>query len=107
MRLQVVLNGSLQSRRVGTDNLGNLLAALEQQESGHGADAQLLGNVRHGVDVELDERGVGVGLAELVDLGGHGLARTAPGCEGVEDDELVTGDGALEFGFAGGGVSLL
>lgn len=99
--LQVVLDGSLQGRRVGTDHLGNLLPVLEQQESRHGADAQLLGDVRHGVDVDLDERRVGVGLAELLDLGGDGFARTAPGREGVEDDELVTGDGGLEFGFAG------
>lgn len=61
---EVLLDGSLERLGVGTDDLTDLLTALEQQEGRHGADAELLGNVGNIVDVELVELGVGVGLGE-------------------------------------------
>lgn len=50
-------DGGLESLGVGTNDLANLLAALEEQEGGHGADAELLCNVGDLVDVELVELG--------------------------------------------------
>jgi hypothetical protein len=43
---------------------------------------------------------VGLGLDVLDYLRGNDFAGTAPGREGVEDDDLVILDGGLEFGFA-------
>lgn len=48
-------DGGQESRGVGTDELVSLVAVLEDDESGHGADAELLGEVGKGVDVELGE----------------------------------------------------
>lgn len=61
---EVLLDGSLKGLGVGADDLTDLLAALEEQEGGHGTDAELLGDVGDLVDVELVELGVGVGLGE-------------------------------------------
>ena len=58
--LVVGLDGSLESLGVGADDLADLVAALEQKEGGHSADAELLGNVGNLVDVELEEACVGV-----------------------------------------------
>jgi hypothetical protein len=62
--LAVILDGSLERRGVGADDLADLLAVLEEEESGHGADGELLGDVRDLVDVELVESRVGVGVGE-------------------------------------------
>jgi hypothetical protein len=62
--LDVLLDGSLEGRGVGTNNGSDLLAILEEHESGHGADAQLLGNLGQLVDVNLVEASAGV-------CGGH------------------------------------
>ena len=64
MHLHVLLDGSLEGRGVGTNDGSNLLAILEEHESGHGADAQLLGNLGELVNVNLVEAGAGV-------CGGH------------------------------------
>lgn len=48
-------DGLGQGRRVGTDDLVGLLAVLEDEEGGHGADAELLAEVGDLVDVDLDE----------------------------------------------------
>lgn len=61
---EVLLDGSLKGLGVGADDLTDLVAALEEQEGGHGTDAELLGDVGDLVDVELVELGVGVGLGE-------------------------------------------
>lgn len=50
-----LLNRSLQSLRIGTNNLSNLIAILEDEEGGHGADTELLGDVWDLVDVDLGE----------------------------------------------------
>jgi len=60
----VLLDGGLKGSGVGTDNGGDLLAVLEEDEGGHGADAQLLGDLGDLVDVDLVEAGAGV-------CGGH------------------------------------
>lgn len=64
--LKVGLDGSLESLWVGTDDLADLVAVLEQEEGWHGADAELLGHLWDLVDVELVETGVGVGVGEPV-----------------------------------------
>ena len=58
--LVVGLDSGLKSLGVSADHLSNLVAALEEQESGHGADAEFLCDIRDLVDVELVEACVGV-----------------------------------------------
>lgn len=55
LSLQVVLDGLFESFLVGTDDLADLLAVLEEHECGHGADTELLGDVGDLVDVNLVE----------------------------------------------------
>lgn len=62
----VLLNGRLECRGVGADDLCNLLALLEEEEGGHGADTELLSNVGNLVDIDLVESGVGEGLGEPI-----------------------------------------
>jgi hypothetical protein len=103
----VGLDGRLEGLGVGADDLADLVAVLEEEESGHGADAELLRNVGDLVDVDLVEARVGVGAGEpgssvsnaytrvekgenvLDDLRGDDLARAAPGGEAVEDEKGV------------------
>lgn len=59
-RLKLGSNDLEEARGVGTDELGGLLAVLEDDEGGHGADAELLGEVGKGVDVELGEVHLGL-----------------------------------------------
>ncbi len=63
-RLHIALDSPLQRRRVRSNNLRNLLAVFEKQESGHSADLQLLRHIRDLVDVDLVETGVGVFVRE-------------------------------------------
>ena len=62
------LDGSKQRLRVGADNLVDLLAVLEDEEGGHGADSELLGYVGDLIDVELDKVCASVLLREPVCL---------------------------------------
>jgi hypothetical protein len=62
----VLLDGSLEGGRVGADDLADLLAVLEDEESRHGADGVLLGGLGDLVDVDLEEAGVGVVVGEPV-----------------------------------------
>jgi hypothetical protein len=66
MTLSVLLDGSLEGGRVGADDLADLLAVLEDEEGGHGADGVLLGGLGDLVDVDLEEAGVGVVVGEPV-----------------------------------------
>lgn len=56
------LDRGLKRLGVRADDLPNLLLVLEQEEGGHGADAEVLGDVGDFVDVELVEAGGGVGV---------------------------------------------
>jgi hypothetical protein len=119
------LNRTLNSRQerlgVRTHDLLDLVLVLEDQECGHGADAELLRNVRDLIDIELDEMGAGEFLREPVpppvstmndggrrmgreyvlhDLRSNDFAGTAPGCKGIENDDLVFLKSGLELGFA-------
>jgi hypothetical protein len=60
----VLLDSGLESDRVGADDFADLLAVLEEQESGHGAHALLLGDLGDLVDIDLVEAGVGVVVRE-------------------------------------------
>jgi hypothetical protein len=62
--INVGLDGGLESLGVGTDDLGNLVAVLEEEEGGHGANAEFLSNIGDLIDVELVEAGVGVCAGE-------------------------------------------
>lgn len=66
IRLDVVLDGSLQGLRVRTDDLADLLTVLEEEEGRHGADAELLRDVGDVVDVDLVETRVLVGVGHPV-----------------------------------------
>lgn len=66
--LQVVLDSSLESRWVGANDLADLLAALEEEESRHSPDRELLSNGWDLVDVELVEACVCVVVGEPVTL---------------------------------------
>lgn len=81
-------------------DLGDLFPVLEEDERGHGADAQFLGDVGHLVDVEFVETGGGVGIGELDDFGGDGFAGGAPGGHAVDDHEGGVGEGGVVVGFA-------
>lgn len=59
--LHVLLDSGLEGSGVGTNNGSDLLAVLEEDESGHGADAELLGDLGNLVDIDLVEAGAGVG----------------------------------------------
>jgi hypothetical protein len=64
LSLDRILDSRQERLGVRTDDLLDLLLVLEDQECGHGADAELLRNVRDLVDIELDEVGVGEFLGE-------------------------------------------
>lgn len=85
LHLQGLLNGSLESRWVGTDNLTDLVAVLEEQESRHGANGQLLRDLWELIDVDFVEFGGGEFVGEFADLWRNHLARTAPGRVAVND----------------------
>ena len=69
----MLLEGVENNGRVGTDDLVDLVAVLEEGEGGHGADAELLGKLGKLVDVELGQ----------VDLVLELLALGPPGCTAV------------------------
>lgn len=71
-------DGGLDGILIGADDLADFLAVLEDDEGGHGADAELLGHVGDLVDVELVEAHGRVLVGELGDDGGDDLARAAP-----------------------------
>lgn len=62
----MLLNRLLQRLGVRTHNLSNLLAVLEQHESRHGADRQVLRHLGQLVDVNFVEARVGVLAGESV-----------------------------------------
>lgn len=55
----VALDSGQEGLGVGAHDLGNLVAALEQQECRHGADTEFLGDIGDFVDVDLEEACVG------------------------------------------------
>lgn len=85
---------------VGAHQLAGLLAVLEDEECGHGADAVLLCQLGELVDVDLGVVHVGVLLGPLNDLGGNGLAGTAPCGKEVDEDGLVLVESGLELAAA-------
>lgn len=82
--LEVVLDSGLEGLGVGTNDLGNLVAVLEKDEGGHGADAELSCNLGEFVDVELVEARAGVLLGEPT------RRLVAASCQGSADTYLTT-----------------
>lgn len=78
----MLLDGGLEGLGVGTDDLADLLAVLEQDEGGHGADAEFLGDLGDLVDIELVEAGVGVRVGEPFFGGGFFVSLLFPFCLG-------------------------
>jgi hypothetical protein len=89
--LQNSLQTSLNSGRVSTLDLLNTFTLIVEVESRHGRDTVISSNLSKLVDVDLVEVDVGVGVAQLLEEGGDGLAGAAPCGEEVDDD------GALGF----------
>lgn len=94
------LEQALELRGVGADKAVDLLAVLEKEEGGNGADAEFLGNFGNFVDVKLDKvhlvlEFIRVGV--LFQDGSNGLARRAPVGVRVDNDDLVVCDGLTEL----------
>jgi len=85
--LDVGLDGGLEGLGVCADNLGDLVTTLEQEECGHGADAELLSDIRDLVDVELVEACLVICVGELDNLGSNHFTRAAPCRKAVKDHE--------------------
>ena len=62
--LEVVLDRSLERTGVGTNDLLNLLAVLEEHESRHSADGELLRDIRNLIYVEFVEASILVIVGE-------------------------------------------
>jgi hypothetical protein len=84
--LKQSLKTSLDSRGVGTLNLLKTLALVVEVEGRHSRDTVLSSDVSKLVNVDLVEVNAGVGVAQLLEEGGDGLAGTAPCGEEVDDD---------------------
>jgi hypothetical protein len=80
------LDTSLDGSRVSTLNLLLALTTLVEVEGRHSRDAVGSSDLRELIDVDLVELDAGVGLAELLEGRGDGLAGTAPGGVEVDDD---------------------
>lgn len=80
-------NDRLNSRLVRSNNLLDLFAILEENKCWHSSHFQLCGNFGMLVHVDFVEACVGVGIRQLDDLRGDGLARTTPGCKGINHQE--------------------
>lgn len=98
---------SLDTGRVSaTDGLEEL-AALVELKSRHSGDTVVGSDFGELVDVDLEELNAGVLLAQLLEDGRDGLARTAPGGEVIDDDgALGLCDLGLECVGAGANISL-
>ena len=97
------LDASLDGSRVSTLNLLLALTTLVEVEGRHSRDTVGSSDLRELIDVDLVELDAGVGLAELLEGRGDGLAGTAPGGVEVDDDGAGgVSDLFLVLGDAGG-----
>lgn len=87
--LDVGLDGGLEGLGVCADNLGDLVTTLEQEECGHGADAEFLSDIRDLVDVELVE------ACLVVCVGEPGTALDARSLSGHTTKTYLTTWGAI------------
>jgi len=101
VRLFVARDSVEDGRRVGTDDIGDLVAVLEQVECGHGAHTEFLGNIGYLIHIDFVEGHVGELFREFNKLGCDDLARTAPRSEGINDDETLGGVNGFPELFAG------
>lgn len=89
----------LQLLQIATDNsLLPLLTVLEEHKGRHGSHLHLLGDGADLIHIDLDEAHIGVGFAELADVGSDLLAGAAPGGEEVDDDGAGRGEGLEDDG---------
>lgn len=84
--LKQLLDSGLDSGRVGATDHLDLLAVLEEEESGHSGDTVVSSDLAELVDVDLVELDAGVCLGHLLDGRGDGLAGTAPLSKEVDED---------------------
>ena len=90
----MLLDKRLESVLVGTAHHVCLLAALEDDEGGHGLDAEFLRNIALVVNVDLYEDHLAcVLLSELLVVGLDHLARGAPLGSEVDYDGNIPGSG--------------
>ena len=74
----MLLDRSLNRTLIRANHLPDLLTVLEDQESGHSAHAELLGDVGDFVDVKFVELGVGEFAGHGDDFRGDDFAGAAP-----------------------------
>lgn len=84
----------LEGLGVGTNDLLDSLTLVEEDEGGHGLDANLSSDLLLGVDVDLVEAELltGGGVRDLLENGANDPAGTTPGGPEVDDDGLLTVD---------------
>lgn len=99
-------NNRLNSRLVRSNNLMDLFAILEENKCWHSSHFQICGNLGMLVDVDFVEACVGVAIRQLDDLGGNDLARSTPGCKGINHQEARLLNDFLELLSAARKVSL-
>ena len=89
-----ITNTYLKSVGVGTDDLLDGLALVEDDKGGHGLDADLGRDLFLRIDVDLVEVDLVAGgrVRDLLEDGADDPARTAPGSPEVNDDGLVAFD---------------
>lgn len=80
--LQPVIN----RLEVRTPDPVHFLAVLQHHKGRHGSDLELLSHPPHLIHIDLEETDILVLLTELANLGGNGLAGTAPGRVEVNED---------------------
>lgn len=93
-------HGSVDGLLISADDLTDLLAVLEQDEGGHGTDAELLGHVRHLVHVDLVEAHVRVLIGQIGNVWRDHFARPAPGGVAVDEQRRGVRDRRVEIVFA-------
>lgn len=96
-RRKKVFFRSLTFGSVGTDDFCDLVSVFEEQESRHGSNRVLCGDITQIVDIDLDEIDFGKLLAEFHNLGSNDFTWSTPSRVKINDDEFARCDGRLEI----------
>ena len=112
-----LLDGSLELRSIGSYDGGSLLPILVDDKGRHGADLQVLGQVRQLVDVDLVEACIGVHVGEACSISewtiperlrdrpdycwGNDLARPTPSGKAIDHHDATLLHGLVELLLAG------
>lgn len=104
---EVILYGFLDSFHICSDNGFDELTVLVDEESGHGGDAQLGGEVRALINIDLEEgdlsRSFLIGSESLAVFLQHGLYHSARATPAQWTEVARFGQSALGYGNGGSG----